>query len=131
MPTPGGPSTRASAPPAAASSCGGNPEQGTSRNVPPAVDYNRARDRAYAVVYKYHADARLRLEAVRWQAGMAARLIARAEAAGVADFEMGQYDLPNRPIIGDEDSDWVYRRQAVEAQAALLCPYFAFGGPGA
>jgi hypothetical protein len=108
-----------------------DPEFGASRNVPPAVDYNRARDRAYAAVYRYHADARLRLEAIRWQAGMAARLIARAEAAGIADFEMGQYDLPNRPVIGDEDSDWVYRRQAGDAQAALLCPYFAFGGPGA
>ncbi|MFL5333864.1 MAG: hypothetical protein ACJ8H8_11965 [Geminicoccaceae bacterium] len=108
-----------------------DPEQGTSRNVPPSVDYNRARDRASAAVYRYHADARLRLEAVRWQAGMASRLIARADAAGATDFEMSQYDLPNRPVIGDEDSDWVYRRQVDEVRAALLCPYFAFGGPGA
>lgn len=108
-----------------------DPEQGSSRNVPPDAGYDSWRDGAYAAVYKYHAAARLRLEAVRWQAGMAAQLIARADAAGLADFEMGQYDMPNQPVIGDEEEGWVYRRQAAEIQAPLLCPYFAFGGPAA
>ena len=108
-----------------------DPEQGTSRNVPPSVGYDPAGDRAYAAVYKYFNDSRLRQEAVRWQAGMAARLLARAEAAGVVDFEMGQYDMPNQPVIGDEGEGWVYERQAAEIGPPLLCPYFAFGGPNA
>jgi hypothetical protein len=108
-----------------------DPENGTSINVPASVGYKAADHKEWAACYFYNTDERFRKEAVRFQSGVAKRVIAKAKAAGVTKFEMGHYNCPRLPLFGAQNSTSVYEMQVKDTLADLLCPYFAFGGPSA